>query len=56
MLHTLFPIPDYLDNQCGEFLELWMACLDFWEFPDLIKYYTTIEKGTLLNEEYTNIE
>ena len=30
-----------------------MAYLDFEDFPDLIKYYTTIGNSTLLNEEYT---
>ena len=45
----------YLDDQCSEFLKLWMANLHFGEFPDLIKYYTTIRNGTLLKEEYTTI-
>ena len=56
MLTTLFPLLGYLDDQCGEFLESWMAYLDFKEFPDLMEYNTTIVNGTLLNEEYTNIE
>ena len=32
VLQTLFPLPGYLDDQCGEFLELWMATLrwDLW--------------------------
>ena len=41
VLSTLFPLLGYLDDQCSEFLESWMAYLDFGEFPDLIKSYTT---------------
>ena len=33
-----------------------MAYLEFNEFRDLIKYYTTIGIGTLLKEEYTAIK
>ena len=33
-----------------------MAYLDFEEFPDLIKYHTTIINGRLLKEEYTAIK
>ena len=33
-----------------------MAYLDFGEFPDIIKYYSTTGNGTLLKEEYTTIE
>ena len=51
-LSTLFPLLGYLDNQCSEFLESWMAYLEFNKFPDLIEYYTTIDNGTLLKEEY----
>ena len=29
----------HLDGQCGEFLESWMAYLEFDEFPNLIEYY-----------------
>ena len=36
VLHTLFSLPGYLDNQCGEFLKQWMANHGFREFPDLI--------------------
>ena len=54
--YTLFPLLGYLDNQCSEFLELWMAYLDFAEFPDLIKHYTTDGTFTLLEEEYNTIE
>ena len=46
----------HLDDQCGEFLESWMAYLEFDEFPDLIKYYTAIGNGTLHKEEYTTIK
>ena len=53
---TLFPLPDYLDDQHGEFLESWMAYLDFAEFPNLVKYYSTIGNSTLLKEEYTTME
>ena len=51
MLHTQFPLLGYLDDQCFEFLILWMdyTPIPYWEFPDLIKYYTT-------NEEYTTID
>ena len=56
VLHTLFPLPVHLDDQCGEFLESWMAYLEFDEFPDLIEYYTTIGNGTFLKEEYTTIK
>ena len=56
MLHTLFPLPAHLDNQCGGFLESWMAYQEFDKFPDLIKYYTTIGNGVLLKEEYTTIK
>ena len=51
----LVAFPVHLDNQCGEFLESWMAYLEFNAFPDLIKYYTTIGNGTLLKEKYTTI-
>ena len=33
-----------------------MACLEFKEYPNLIKYYPNIGNGTLLKEEYTTIE
>ena len=56
VLSTLFPLPGYLDNQCAEFIKSWMAHLEFEEFPNLIKYYTTIGNGTLLKEEYTTME
>ena len=48
VLHTLFPLPDYLDDQHGEFLKIWMDYQGFREFPDLIKYCTTIGNCTLL--------
>ena len=51
VLSTLFPLLDYLDDQHSELLESWMACLKFKEFSDLIKYYTTIDNGTLLKED-----
>ena len=56
MLSTLFPLRVHLDEQCGEFLKSWMACLELDEFPNLIEYYTTIENVTLLKEEYTTIK
>ena len=56
MLHTLFPLPGYLDDQCGKFLQSCMAYLDFGEFPNLIEYYSSVGNGTLLNEEYNTIE
>ena len=56
VLGTLFPIPLHLGDQCGEFLESWMAYQEFDEFPNLIEYYTTIGNGTLLKGEYTTIK
>ena len=56
VLSTLFPLPGYLDDKCGEFLKLWMAYLDFVEFPNLIEYCTTIGNNTLLKEDYITIE
>ena len=56
VLSTLFPLPVHLDDQHGEFLESWMAYLEFDEFPNLIKYYTTIVNGTLLKQKYTTIK
>ena len=56
VLCTLFPPPGYLDDQCSEFLESWMASIEFEEFPKLIKYYTTIGNGPVLKEEYTTME
>ena len=56
VLCTLFPLPVHLDDQCGEFLESWMAYLEFDKFPNLIEYYTTIGKGTLLKQKYTTIK
>ena len=56
VLTTMFPLPCHLEDQQGEFLELWMAYLEFYEFPDLIKYYTTIGNGTLLKDGYTTIK
>ena len=56
VLSTLFPLPVHLDDQCSEFLESWMAYLEFNKFPDLIKYYTTIGNGTLLKEKHTTIK
>ena len=53
VLATPFPLLGHLEDQYGEFLESWMAYLDFKEFPNLIKYYTTIGNSTLLKEEYT---
>ena len=46
----------YLDDQCSEFLKLWMAYHGLREFPDLIKYYNTIGNGTQLKKEYNTIE
>ena len=54
VLSTLFPLPGYLDDKCGEFLKSWMACLV--EFPNLIEYCTTIGNDTLLKEDYITIE
>ena len=43
MLCTLFLLLGYLDYQCSEFLESWMAYLDFEEFLTLYywQWYTT---------------
>ena len=56
VLGPLFPLLVHLGNQCGEFLESWMAYQEFDEFPDLIEYYTTNGNGTLLKKEYTTIK
>ena len=53
---TMSPLLGHLEDQFGEFLESWMAYLDFEELPDLITYYTTIGNGRLLKEEYTTIK
>ena len=53
---TMFPLSGHLGDQCGEFLKSWMAYLEFKEFPDLIKYYTTIGHGTLLKDKYNTIK
>ena len=50
------PLPGHLEDQCSEFLESWMAYLDFEEFPDLIEKYTTIGNSTLLKEDYNTIK
>ena len=34
VLTTMFPLLGHLDDQCSEFLESWMAYLEFDEFPD----------------------
>ena len=51
VLSTLCPLLGYPDDQHREFLKSWMAYLEFGEFPNLIKYYTTIDTGTLLKED-----
>ena len=56
VLCTLFPLPVHLDDQHSEFLKSWMAYIEFNEFPDLIKHYTTIGNGTLLKKKYTTIK
>ena len=56
VLKTMFPLPGHLEDQCGEFLESWMAYIEFEEFPDLIKYYTTIRNGTLLKKKYITMK
>ena len=52
----MFPRPGHLEDQHGEFLESWVAYLEFIEFPDLIEYYTTIGNGTILKQKYTTIK
>ena len=56
MLSTLFPLLGYLDDQCGEFLESWMAYIEFDKFPSLTEYYTSIGNGALLKEKYNTIK
>ena len=56
VLSTLFPLLGSLDDQHSEFLKSWMAYLDFKEFPNLIKYYTTTGTSTILKEEYNTIK
>ena len=53
MLCTLFLLLSYPDDQCSEFLQSW---IDFAEFPNLIKYYTSIGNSTLFKKEYNSIE
>ena len=48
VLHTLFPLPGYIDAQCSDFLKLWMDSISFGKFSDLIKYCTTIGNSTLI--------
>ena len=50
VLCTLFPLLGYLDDQCSEFLKLWMAYHGFGELPDLIEHYTTIGNGNYLRK------
>ena len=45
VLHTLFPLLGYLDDQHVEFLEVLMDSPCSGEFPNLIKYYTMIGNG-----------
>ena len=56
MLCTLFPLPGYLDDQSNELLKLWLDYHGFGEFPNHIKYYTSIRHGTLLKEDYTTMK
>ena len=56
VLHTLFPLAGYLNDQCSDFFKSWIANLDLEEFPDLIEYCTTIGNGTLLKKEHTTNE
>ena len=56
LLSTLFPLPVHLDDQHGEFLESWMAYLEFDKFPNLIEYNTTIGNGRLLEQKYTTMK
>ena len=56
VLATMFPLLGHLDDQCGEFLESWMAYLDVKEFPDLFEHYTTIGNSTIIKEESTTIK
>ena len=53
VLCTLFLLLSYPDDQCSEFLQSW---IDFAEFPNLIKYYTSIGNSTLFKKEYNTIE
>ena len=56
VLTTMFPLSGHVEYQCSEFLESWMAYIEFDEFHDLIKYYTTIGNGTLCKEKYTTLK
>ena len=56
LLCVMYTISMSGDDQCSEFLKLWMAYHGFGEFPDLIKIYMTIGISTLLKEEYNTIE
>ena len=52
MLHALFSLLGYLDDQHGELLEICLNYHGFWELPNLIEY-TTIGNGTILKDMYT---
>ena len=56
VLSAQFPLLVHLDNQHSQFLESWMAYLEFDKFPNLIEYYTTIGNSTLLKQKYTTIK
>ena len=56
VITTMFPLPGHLEDEHGEFLESWVAYLEFIEFPDLIEYYSTIGNGTILKQKYTTIK
>ena len=56
VLTTMFPLRGHLEDQCGEFLESWMAYLEFNKFSDLVEYYTTIGNSTLLKHKYTTVK
>ena len=56
VLHTLFPLLGYLDDQHDEFLKIWLDFHGLGELPDLIKCYTTIGNGTIHKEDYTTTE
>ena len=49
VLTTMFPLLGHLEDQCSEFLESWMAYLEFKEFPDISNTTLLLEMVHCLN-------
>ena len=50
LLSRLVPLLCYLDDQLGEFLKLMLDLHGFKQLTNLIKYYTTTRKATLVGD------